>query len=726
MKRPEYLNPGRRILAVTLVTALLALCSCAQETDIEDQTVTDTSADASADTSADASEDASEELLSLPDPDIPGAGKWVDSDITGSVSADVAISEKDDFAAAVNQDWICEQTYEDDAFSEIARTVYENKNALLEDSSLDSKEAEELIKFADLATDWDNRDEDGAEPLRKYMEGIDSIETVEDLLSWQNDPGRNPLGFALIMRQSVDRSNSHPDSYCIFLDAPHPVLPNYDDYFMFSLDSLEAKNDHEEKMRLIFTKLGYSDKEVKKLCSDAYRIERKILVYSDPKEAYDMTENDLSLPELIEPAGDYPLRDYLSARDLDRIDRYAADMRYVKNLHKLLKAKYLPYIKAWLKVLYAEECAAYLDSEIYDEASRLDNESLTEDYVEDNTIPGYEEEMLLYDLYIGQTAMSAAMDKLYVERYFSESEIAKIEETVNEIKNEYRDMLMHEDWLSDEGRKLSAAKLDALCIHVARPNLEIVSFEDLDIKSREEGGSFLEAFMECSRFKERQNPIRFDRAYDRTFWDPYDTDMSTTVTNAFYYINMNTVYIFAGILAEPLYSQGMDEEEVLGGIGTTIGHEITHGFDKDGALYDKEGLDNEWLPEDDLMEFNDRSDMVADYYSLIAPFENSGLYNGYNVNAEATADMGGLAVALGVASHKDDFDYDSFFRSYARSYRTQTSPETETYMLDNDTHPLNYLRVNVGVQQFDEFVDTYDIKPGDGMYLDPDERITVW
>ncbi|MBR1738207.1 MAG: M13 family peptidase, partial [Firmicutes bacterium] len=128
----------------------------------------------------------------------------------------------------------------------------------------------------------------------------------------------------------------------------------------------------------------------------------------------------------------------------------------------------------------------------------------------------------------------------------------------------------------------------------------------------------------------------------------------------------------------------------------------------------------------DKVQFADRCTKVSEYYSTIKPFSGRSAYNGPQVSAEATADMGGIRVTLSVASKKKDFDYDKYFRQYAMFWRDASSEDNELIAFGTDEHPLNYLRINVGLQQFDEFYETYGIKEGDGMYLAEDKRISVW
>ena len=111
---------------------------------------------------------------------------------------------------------------------------------------------------------------------------------------------------------------------------------------------------------------------------------------------------------------------------------------------------------------------------------------------------------------------------------------------------------------------------------------------------------------------------------------------------------------------------------------------------------------------------------------MITPFPGASSVDGNKVANEEIADLGGIKGALAIAKKHEGFDYDKFFRQYAKDFASQISENTEKAYLSFDEHPLNYLRINVGLQQFDEFIETYDIKPGDGMYLAPEYRICVW
>ena len=202
---------------------------------------------------------------------------------------------------------------------------------------------------------------------------------------------------------------------------------------------------------------------------------------------------------------------------------------------------------------------------------------------------------------------------------------------------------------------------------------------------------------------------------------------STTACNAFYMPSENSINILAGYLTEAMYTPDMPYEKLLATVGTCIGHEISHAFDTSGYQFDKNGHHNPWWSLKDVEAFDFRASNLIKYYNGITPYPDAFLfYNGKNVSGEVIADMGGVKCMLKLAQSKPDFDYDLFFRSYAELWRTSTDLASVKFLVQNDEHPLGFLRTNVTLMQFDEFQKTYDLQPEDGMYLAPENRINVW
>lgn len=170
----------------------------------------------------------------------------------------------------------------------------------------------------------------------------------------------------------------------------------------------------------------------------------------------------------------------------------------------------------------------------------------------------------------------------------------------------------------------------------------------------------------------------------------------------------------------------MSIEEKYGSLGAVIGHEISHAFDSNGAQFDENGSLNDWWTDADKKAFGERVSRVESYFDNIVAYDDGTPNIGKLVQAEATADMGGIRCMLKMAEKIDGFDYDKFFRTYARLWQRLESLQMSERSALSDPHPRCYQRTNVTLQQFDEFLETYDIKEGDGMYLAPQDRIAVW
>ena len=178
------------------------------------------------------------------------------------------------------------------------------------------------------------------------------------------------------------------------------------------------------------------------------------------------------------------------------------------------------------------------------------------------------------------------------------------------------------------------------------------------------------------------------------------------------------------MLGGNFYTEGGSEAANMGRIGAVVGHEITHGFDSMGCMYDKDGNLSNWWTAEDSAAFAERTKKVSDYFGSIQVLPGKNV-DGELVVTEAVADLGGVSCMLEIAKNIKDFDYDDFFTSFARIWRCQNSQQVEEILLQ-DSHPPGYLRTNVNVQQFSEFYDTFGIKEGDPMYLAPEKRLSVW
>lgn len=200
--------------------------------------------------------------------------------------------------------------------------------------------------------------------------------------------------------------------------------------------------------------------------------------------------------------------------------------------------------------------------------------------------------------------------------------------------------------------------MDALCVHAVYPEV-LEDWSTLDFAGPEDGGSLLEASRTINKYQRTLKASKIGTAADRTAWD--QVEMTACKVNGKYNPFQNDITITAGILGGEYYNEDMSYEQMLGGIGMIIGHEITHAFDNKGAKYDKNGRAANWWTDEDYAAFQSRAEKLVDYYDGFIPCEGVQ-YSGQQVLREAIPDLGSMKCMLSIAAQKENFDYDAFFR----------------------------------------------------------------
>ncbi len=678
--------------------------------------------------------------------------KWINSDIEGAIDENTAVNLKDDFHTAVNRDWLLENTATKDdpdlgVFVDSEEELYERKKAIILGEELpitnpvisqeqDAHNRQLIREFAEVAGNWEKRDALGIEPIRPYVEAIESIDSLEDMTAYITDVnGMNFEQFSLL-DMSLYRTKKAPDTYTLSI-APvtSSVLKSLTQYSAFDTVGFVYKAKTEAEVTYLLERMGYGEKEIKDILKKCYRYEARISDALDAcrmEDEEDESDNLFTLAELTEIVKHYPLVAELDAYGLmDEAEYYIELPDYLKQLDKLYQEKYLEEMKACWLVKTIESLLPYLDREAYDKSVEI-NELLTaakdDDGEKDEPTgqnPDIEEEeenpdeaLLIRNV---EEHLTGVLDQIYIARHCTEQEKQEIAAIADAAAEYFSQMLQGAEWLSDEARAAAVEKLDYLKINSVYPD-EFVDYRRLSFDLYG-AADMVDAVKSIYQFRIEQLMAQVGEKANRDFWD-LDV-IQTSVCNAYYLPSENSVNILHGILPG-FYDENMSQEEKLGKIGAIIGHELTHAFDDYGYQFNKEGQEEEWWSNKDVEAFEIRAHNLQKYYSAITPYPGAELYSGAVVSGEAIADMGGLKCMLGLAENIPDFDYEKFFIAYAENWRCQRVFDVEKGYAGGDEHPLAFLRTNVTLQQFDKFNETFDIQPSDGMYLAPEARISVW
>lgn len=649
---------------------------------------------------------------------------WVDSCIPDCGELVSGVRLEDDFAAGANAEWIKSQkydpVYENGTYKEVNVLVDQNKRKLLDDKSVTGSNLELVRSFDRLYSDWDKRDELGAEPIRKYLERIDSIKNVQDAVGYMIDNEGNPFAVMPFTLGTI-KSDLKKDHLCLNLIQPVYSLGGSSVYGLEETEISAKKAAVKDKVSYILKKLGYPEGDINSIVDSCISFETKMAGINQGGDYVLYGKEVIGKDEFLAKTS-MDLNAVLEHYKLGNTVNYTGDMDYLKGLDSVFTDDNIEGIKSYFKVQLVVNSALLLDTDIFDYGQEAEL---------DRTNPFIDVDVSYPDRYLFRTIQKSplcgAMEQAYLDAYYDQAVHDDVVGILEQLREGYREIIKEKDWLSDESKANILEKLDNMIFCVMKPSNE-ADYGDMAFASYEEGGTLIDAYCKLNRFKIEHYGELTGMQYDRGFWDIHDTRIPTTKTGDVYDSSANKIIVMIGILYGEIYSYDMPMESKLGAIGTVLGHEMSHAFDAGGVYQDKEGDHNSIISGTDLMKFNKKAADVKAYYAGIEPFEGSGSYTeDNNLSSEAIADMGGMSCTLRIAKKISGFDLDRYFRAYAALWRRFT-PRWEQFecVRGNDEHPLAYLRINVTVQQFEEFYETYNIRPEDHMYLPADERIAIW
>jgi predicted metalloendopeptidase len=322
-------------------------------------------------------------------------------------------------------------------------------------------------------------------------------------------------------------------------------------------------------------------------------------------------------------------------------------------------------------------------------------------------------------------ALGFAVGKLYVDEYFPPEAKAAIEDLVQHLIAATGTRIQNLSWMSPETKETALAKLDAMGVKVGYPDTW-QTYEAVNIEE-----SLAATMLSASLAESDRQLARIGKPVDRGEWSMLPQEI-----NAYYDPTNNEIVFPAGILQAPFYDFQADLAFNYGDIGATIGHEITHAFDLSGSQFDAEGNLDDWWTDEDRAKFEALMDKVAVQYSAIEVLP--GVFvNGDLTISENIADMGGLQIAYdalhqALAESGDPgliegmTQDERFFVSFAFSWVEKARPEAIETQVATDEHSPYSVRGVQPSRNMDVFFTIFDIKPGDPMYLPPEDRVVIW
>lgn len=305
----------------------------------------------------------------------------------------------------------------------------------------------------------------------------------------------------------------------------------------------------------------------------------------------------------------------------------------------------------------------------------------------------------------------------YGKKYFGEKAKNDVISIVKNLIISYKNRLSKNTWLSRETIKKAILKLDTMEIKIGYPD----KVSELYFKLKyNDDMSLIEIINNLNEIRSEHSDSKLFEKVDRSLWV-----MSGNTVNACYNPSFNDITFPAAILQAPFYSIDQTIEENYGGIGSVIGHEISHAFDNNGAQMDELGNIKNWWTKEDYENFQEKTNLMIEEFDGL-PLEGEKV-DGKLTVSENIADNGGVASSLeSLKRVKENPDLKLFFLNYARIWCQKARPEYTKLLLKVDVHGPCYYRANMQVKNFNEFYEAFNIKETDKMYLEPSKRLIIW
>ena len=323
-------------------------------------------------------------------------------------------------------------------------------------------------------------------------------------------------------------------------------------------------------------------------------------------------------------------------------------------------------------------------------------------------------------------ALGEAVGREYVSRHFPPRSKEMMDELVANLLEAYRRSSTDLDWMSDQTKQRAFEKLDTFRPKIGYPE-KFRDYSDLQISADDLLGNVLAA----TAFETDRELNKIGSPVDRDEWF-----MLPQTVNAYYNPGTNEICFPAGILQKPFFDADADPAENYGGIGAVIGHEVGHGFDDQGAQYDGLGNLNDWWTADDKSAFEVKSKALIEQYDAYEPRDLPGEHvNGALTVGENIGDLGGLTIAhkaylislegQEMPSRDGITGEQRLFLSWAYVWRTKRREELARQFLTTDPHSPPEFRANIA-RNLEEFHRAFGTQPGDGLWLDPEDRVRIW
>ena len=643
------------------------------------------------------------------------AKNWWGFDTAG---IDKSVRPQDDFYAYANRGWIKKTKIppEEARWGSFNILHFETERRL---KKIAGNAKDPLVgRLYRSALDIKYRNALGIRPLEPLLKQARAIKNKKEFLKTLAQ--FHVLGISGFWGTFVDQDSRQSSRYILHLWQDGLGMPERDYYLLESPEQKRVRSAYMLHIKKLSGIAGMGAKDAENAAKTIMEIETELARASMSKEDIRDAEKVYHKKTIIEFSRLCPEIDWQKYFTLTG----ARTKRLIVGQPKFFKA-----VSKIIKATPLEKLKIYMEWHLLNDSAHL----LSEPFVRENfdfysrTLAGVKKMRPSWRRALGavNSSVGFAMGKLYVERYFTRSAKKAIDALVVDLYGAYEARIKKLDWMSTPTKRKAIKKLRAMQRKIGYPS-KWKEYRGLVFKN----GDFFGNMLRASEFEHKRQMKKLRGPVDRSEWH-----MSPQMVNAYCSFGLNEIVFPAAILQWPFFDPQADAAVNYAGIGSVIGHEMTHGFDDQGSKFDHRGNMRNWWSASDRVRFVKKSKR------FVAQANAQKIADGININGQLTlgeniADLGGLVIAWdayqkhldkhgrkfidGLSSEK------RFFLGFAQMEREAVRKEFLKTQVLTDPHAPAPWRINGPLSNFEPFYKIFGIKKGDKLYRHPSSRSSMW
>lgn len=642
---------------------------------------------------------------------------------------DTTINPADDFFAYANGFWLKHNPIPGDETSWgigqlVNEEIYSRKLKINEAAAAKSNAKgidQQIGDFWKAAMDTVAIEKQGLSPLQAELTAIQNTTDLPSLLNQAAKMHAYGVGVFFGEGVSQDAKNSELMSYQLWQGGLG--LPSRDYFFNTDERSVKIKMAYTPYVKTIFTLMGTESSVADKKAQAIVAFEealaknsRKLEALRDPYANY----NKMSIAELNKLTSAINWQSIIATIGLKKVDTIIVGQpEFLVALNALLKSTNIQTLKDYMSFHLVNDYASYLSAAFAN--AKFDFYG--------KVIRGAKAQRPRWKRVLDaeEGAMGEALGQLFAKEYFNETAKKRYEDMVENVRDAYKARIEKLTWMTDSTKQKALAKLSAITKKVGYPE-KWKDFSSLKI----DASSFALNMMRSNAWWNTYSLSKYGKPVDRSEWD-----MTPQTYNAYYNPSNNEIVLPAGIFTVPGFrDEELDDALVYGyAAASTIGHEITHGFDDEGRQFDAKGNLKNWWSTTDEEQFTQRAQKLVNQFSNMIAVDTMHI-NGKQTLGENLADLGGLLIGLDAFKLTDAYKagksisgytpLQRFFLGYALGWMYSYREESIASQIVTDVHAPAKQRVNGPMPNIPEFYEAFKVTPKNKLYLPDSLRVQLW